>query len=754
METMLVGRVLSNKRNGENYELEIQKFSNGKLIDEKVKVLNAFYCPVMYGDSIVGICRPDKERPDIFRFVVEPIATIAGSKDSIQHLFNYAMKKTIFPKRLNDALYEHFQSEAIKYMERCSDINDPVYRNCRRIEGMVAEYITYLSNNISDSIIETISMAVNWNIKDARTLLYWWKHNYLYRRLFMLGLTRKQIHEADERGWLTANLYYQLIENPYIVETIPMDVCNKISKQFNLNFDPKVIQGAQLVRQIDEVCKSKSWCCYPLSNLFKIPNGRELLPILEEVFKSEIRYNFIYLRHMAIAENYLSNVLQPESLPDTSAHQEILNRLNNKQRQAIHTSLTNNMSIISGKPGRGKSTTIKALVEELEKRAEPYVICAFTGKAASHLKKIGIRRDRIYTLHRLYSMNIMHTDFQIRWLIVDECSMIYNELIYKVLHKLHSQVRDDLHYIFVGDPNQLLPISEGAFFKQLISSHIPHITLDDDCRRTNSQLSINIDAICDNHLDDLQWEDNCVFIEGDLTTVINVVKSYTKEFDSLNDASRGITVVCPFNAPLPEINEQCRQIFVPNPIQTCTDIFGKTWTIGDRIMMTDNRYDIDVMNGEEGYIIDIQQGLLQCEFPSGIVDIATFLPVAVHVDDDPELSTQPLSSKLLTLSWAMSVHKSQGSEWSHGVYYIPPGAKGGNGFLTRELSITAMSRFKSQLTCIAENYHVIHNSLISPSYPRNDNLGYRIRGVPHANYYIDPIVLRGNIKQWLAEHSN
>ena len=101
----------------------------------------------------------------------------------------------------------------------------------------------------------------------------------------MVG-TKEIVNSPDAR-------YYQLLENPYIPEKIPLSKANDISLRYNLSFDQNIIECAHLIRFIDEQISANGWACYPLYSVKKkYPRFNELINTLEDKFKCSIRYNF------------------------------------------------------------------------------------------------------------------------------------------------------------------------------------------------------------------------------------------------------------------------------------------------------------------------------------------------------------------------------------------------------------------------------------------------------------------------------
>ena len=154
------------------------------------------------------------------------------------------------------------------------------------------------------------------------------------------------------------------------------------------------------------------------------------------------------------------------------------------QRRAIATALTRQVSIISGGPGVGKTTSVRILVELLERRGAPYVLLSPTGKAAKRLSEATLREA--YTIHRqLFSLDRQRQQMgsQSRGpvelflpgdaVIVDEASMVDLSLLAWLLRSVRPQTR----LIFVGDKDQLASVGPGSVLRDLIASGRIPVTL-------------------------------------------------------------------------------------------------------------------------------------------------------------------------------------------------------------------------------------------------------------------------------------
>jgi len=729
------------------------------------RIVCTYFCPARRGDVLSGYCINHESQNGWLQLVREPVVEPASSKEAIQSTFVIYLAKTRFRKALSDKLYRFFEEQALRMISEASqrrvtseDEESPILRNRDLLSSAVMEVISLYARRFRTcpEVIEPL-IELGLSEEQAKKLLNGWYKSFSLRRLYLLGLTKREIRESCERGWTPDTLYYQLLENPYLTERVPYEKAEIIARKYQLSFNQNMLESAQLVRFVDKQTQERGWACHPVFGLMKrFPRFKEFQDTLKRSYHCRIRYNFFYLKHQAQVEDTLTQLLTSEELISTYCSERTRETLCEEQIEAVETALNYRVSVITGGAGVGKTTVIAALCDEFELLNRDYLVASFTGKAVARIKEVVKRTDKVMTLHMILAKgNLPKVDT----LIIDEISMVPNQLLARVLIRLlevsetHSLdiLRDrmeartePLRIVLVGDSQQVQPIEWGDLFNQILTSgQLPTTFLTQDHRRkergvlySNMQKFGNPDEI------EFEWGSDCMFESGTIPEVISLAKNM---FASGVDHTE-ITIICPFGDKLEEINRQCQAIFIDPSSPMLIDAFGNPWKVGARVMMTTNRYDINVMNGEEGIVTGVfpENNQIAVKFRNGEeVRLPSFVPVVIGEQKNWDEEDQPLSTKLLVLSWAITIHKSQGSEWKRVILYLPEN-RGPAGFLNRKLLYTGISRAKECL-------HVVGKSELSfmgiigidpPS--RYDNLGRRLQGEKYVDHYVDPAQVKMN----------
>src|SRR5256884_3115308 len=340
--------------------------------------------------------------------------------------------------------------------------------------------------------------------------------------------------------------------------------------------------------------------------------------------------------------------------------------LTEKQREAVQMAYNSKISILTGGPGTGKSTSIRALLMVLRKRKIEVALAAPTGRAAKRLTEAtGAVGFQAKTLHRLLEYAPHDNTCQrneenplpYQFVIVDEVSMVDILLFYHLLKALPP----DAHLLLVGDADQLPPVGPGNVLRDLLrSGAIPSVVLTELFRQAQqSQIVVNAHRINAGQMPSLKRDAGGDFFfvaeEDPIRAqhlVLDLVQRRIPTHYHLNPMT-DIQVLSPmYKGPLgvTNLNEELQARLNPGAMVSL-EWGGRVLRLGDKAMQVRNDYDKGVFHGDVGWIraIDNENSTVKVEF----LEEAGPLLVSYHFHELDEL----------VLAYAVTVHKSQGSEY-------------------------------------------------------------------------------------------
>lgn len=379
-------------------------------------------------------------------------------------------------------------------------------------------------------------------------------------------------------------------------------------------------------------------------------------------------------------------------------------KLHEKQREAVSNSLNSGVHVITGGPGTGKTTIIKCILHILKFLKLSYQLCAPTGRAAKRMGEA--TGEEAKTIHRLLDLDFKdgkgyftyneNTKIPVDVVIVDEVSMV-DEYVFSSLVKA---LQDGATLILVGDKDQLASVGAGNVLADVIASGLFKITYLDKIYRQSDGSMIIENAHLINHgkmpVLDNRAKDFFFVDKSDPTEVKAEVEALvtTRLPKYLKCEQTDVQVLCPMKkgvAGVISLNAAIRDSLNPKKDSSDDIKCGEyTFREGDKIMQTVNNYEQEwfeevdgrtrrgagVFNGDTGFIesIDRQNMKFNVRF------------------DDNKVSEYSLSDiDQIIPAYAVSVHKSQGSEFKAVVVAL---SQGNYFIMTRNLLYTAVTRAK------------------------------------------------------------
>ncbi|MBD9106532.1 ATP-dependent RecD-like DNA helicase [bacterium] len=372
---------------------------------------------------------------------------------------------------------------------------------------------------------------------------------------------------------------------------------------------------------------------------------------------------------------------------------------NETQEKAIKSALNNNITIISGGPGTGKTTIINAIVKlyiEKEKLGpadimETIALLAPTGRAAKKMNSsTGIPA---YTIHRYLkwykdSNEFVYNEYNKthhKLIIVDEVSMIDVDLFNALLNGISSNVK----LILVGDTFQLPSVGPGLVLNDLIDSDFfNYVPLNQIYRQSdNSYIPFLAKEIKNNDLSEefLTKKDDYNFVQVDSSNIKSAIKQITDISLEKGLDERSVQVLAPMykgEAGIDALNSALQEIYNPPERHKDEVIYGEyIYREGDKVLQLVNDLDNNVFNGDIGFIEGINGNKIIINFDGNRVEY-----------DKKDL-------KQIKHAYAISIHKSQGSEFTH---VLMPISKSYYKMLYNKLIYTGVSRAKKSLTLVGD----------------------------------------------------
>ena len=410
----------------------------------------------------------------------------------------------------------------------------------------------------------------------------------------------------------------------------------------------------RIEKALDDLIESGDLSCYTADNRFLVamPEIRRMEEELAQVFRQGARPNPCFME------------LDDDGMRKTIS--SAVSGLNRDQYRAVATALKHTISLVTGGAGSGKTFTISALVGICQEHDLSVVLAAPTGKAAKRMEEV-VGIDAM-TIHRLLGYDgrsfertadrPIDTDV----LIVDEVSMVDVPLAW---HLFQAIDLERTTVVLVGDHNQLPPVGPGNILRDLIRSKaIPAVVLEDVIRQAGI-LKENSIAILKGEVrktsEEVKDGRRPWYVIDQFTDPAKAQDFVLELFDKILSERLGFNIINDVQVLTPthkgplgtlELNIRLQQlvqkklwdvdVFPPQPGRR------PDFLLHDKVMQTKNNYETEVMNGAVGTIVDVTE--------NGMISVA-------FEDTTVEISSDSSDLKNLQLAYALTIHKSQGSEF-------------------------------------------------------------------------------------------
>ena len=422
-----------------------------------------------------------------------------------------------------------------------------------------------------------------------------------------------------------------------------------------------------------------------------------------------IKDNRYYLKELYDAELYIKdrlcflNDMSKRELPKLEEKLELLEKKNHikyddMQKKAIIKAINNNLTIITGGPGTGKTTIIKAIVSLLKDtckvKLEDIALLAPTGRASKKMmESTGVSASTIHKYlgwdkeRNMFRVDAYHPN-QEDYIIVDETSMIDTVLMSSLL----KGIKRDAKIILVGDYFQLPSVSQGQVLKDLIESEmLDVIKLNRLYRQNEDSYIINLAyEIKDKDLSEnfMSKKEDYNFILCDNESILGSINEIINKAMERGYDDKTIQVLAPMYKSIngiDNLNKSLQEIFNPSSPEKNEIIMSEViYREGDKILQLVNDPDNNVFNGDIGYIVSINNRKT----------------TEVIIDYDGNYVTYPRDKfNNFRHGYAISIHKAQGSEFN---MVIIPFVNSFKRMLYNKLVYTAVTRAKNKLILVGD----------------------------------------------------
>lgn len=568
----------------------------------------------------------------------------------------------------------------------------------------------------------------------------------LQQFLSPMGISARQIKLiADERIKVE-----DIKKNPFelsSVKGIGFKTCDTIARYLNTALDAKErIQGGILETLQDSNMSGDNYTIdddLVKKAAFKLNDGLEktvvtkknvIDGVMDLIQKEEIvvenGHNMYSIKYYDAENNTAKQICEFLKCP-VDGKEELLHaadmyhatRLSTCQMSAVKRALSNKISVITGGAGTGKTTIVKAIIASYQHvfENEDITLLAPTGKAARRMSEVtGIKASTIHSCLNLYEGSEEPGSYISSGLvIVDEFSMV-DQLLFD---KLMMALSFNCHLVLIGDINQLSSVGAGACLKDIIESGVVPVSVLTDIFRQNGGTIVDNSRKIIDGVNTLVYDSNmmCVKVNNEEEAVNQIRKIYA--YYSSREGQDNVALITPLrsnqNGRFTAVSDSLNGIIQEssNDSQIAYKYGSVVYKLHDRIMMWKNTE--FVSNGDVGEIIDLD-----------IDNPEWGMEMTVEWENGNTIKYHKNDLEDFTLAYAMSVHKSQGSEYD--TVIVPILKEHKCRLFKKNLLYTAITRAKKRCIILTDDNSMSINYMIANSDTGIRKTGFKDKLIKYA----------------------
>ena len=588
-----------------------------------------------------------------------------------------------------------------------------------KLATRIVEYFKEDSIDIIKNDYHSLSQINGISLKKAKEM---------HDKIMSLEFEEDQIISLTKLGFSTKEAIYLMNKYSYELNSIIKDNIYQLKEDINFikldsiylkeNREDTEVRIKEIIKYvIKNICYENGNTYCSEEEIFLELNKYFNKIIEMEIFKSNIQEllnageiyeinNGLELKEFYNAEHYIyENIYRLKNIKNEVSEEELNHLLSvyeknssitfdTKQKKAIKGAIVNNLFIISGGPGTGKTSIIKAMVfilKELGLRDNDIQLLAPTGKSAKRLSEATLARSS--TIHKFLKWNKETNEFSVNEfnkadetvIIIDEFSMVDIFLFQALLKALKRSIK----LILVGDAYQLPSIMPGDILNDLLNSKkVKNIYLEKIYRTKEGAYAVKLAKKIKDKKEILSFkkEDGFRFLEAEEKDIKYYLKYICEKFKEKNLSLSEFEILVPMYKTangIDNINKLMQEIFNPETEDTESIEYGSvTYRKNDKVIQLVNDIDNNVFNGDIGYISNIFTGKEES--------------IEINFSGTKVLYNRQDFDKF-ALAYAISVHKSQGSEYDNVIIVL---SKSFKRMLYNKLIYTAVTRTKVNLVII------------------------------------------------------